>query len=224
MNELLLKLLGLVSDDKKAEAQTVIDTINGKIDELDTKITTEEKLKNEAIKSRDEAKLKLKEIAVGIGAEVDNVAEAVTAIKDKKAGNDTIKDKEIEQLKKEVADLTEQKQAVETSTSEQIKKMKLKSDIALALPKYKVKANAIEFVTNAVESMATLESGEIVFKNADGTTKRIDGADATVEVIIKEMYEKEKKANESMFFDISVQPSGANGGGGGGTNKEDFVP
>lgn len=223
MNE-LMQLLGLVTDEKKQEAQKLADAVKTKITELDGKITEQEKLKNDAITSRDDAKGKLKSIATGLGADVENVQEAIDAIKNKKAGNDDVKDKEIEALKGEVTQLKGELESTKTLSSQEMLKMALKNDIATVLPQYKVKSNAMQYVTNAIEQQASFEDGKIVFKNTDGTTKRVDGADATVETIIKEMQQKEKDANESMFFNIEVQDSGAGGKGAGGGSQQDFIP
>lgn len=222
MNE-LMQLLGLVEEGKKEEAQKLVDAVKVFINGLDTKIVDFEKLKNDAIASRDEAKAKLKSIAQGLGADVENVAEAIDAIKNKKAGNDDVKDREIEALKLEISQLKDENTNISTQSQEQLKKMALKTDIAKMLPIYKVKTGAIDHVTSAVEKLAHYEDGKIVFKNEDGTTKRIDGEDATVEAIIKEMQKKEVDANESMFFNIEVQASGA-GGAGGKKTQGDFVP
>lgn len=223
MNE-LMQLLGLVADDKKGEAQKLADAVKAIINGLDTKITEQEKLKNDAIASRDDAKQKLKSIATGLGADVENVQDAIDAIKNKKAGNDDVKDKEIEALKNEITTLTSQLENTKTQSTQEMLKMALKNDVAVLLPKYKVKSNATQFVINAIEQQAHFENGAIIFKNQDGTTKRINGADATVETIMQEMQKKEIDANESMFFNIEVQSSGAGGKGAGKGTQQDFIP
>lgn len=222
MNE-LMQLLGLVGEDKKAEAQKLADAVKAIINGLDAKITEQEKLKNDAIASRDDAKSKLKSIATGLGADVENVQDAIDAIKNRKAGNDDVKDKEIEALKAEISTYKTELESTKAQTTQEMLKMALKNDVAVMLPKYKVKTNATQFVMSAIEQQAQFEDGKIVFKNADGTTKRVDGADATVETILREMQKKEIDANESMFFNIDVQDSGAKGGGGK-TQQKDFIP
>ena len=99
MNE-LLELLGLVDEAKKAQAQQLVDAIKLKIAELDNKIVEQERLKLDAINSRDEIKTKLKKVSTELGVEAENVLEAIEAIKTKKGGADNdVKDREITQLK-----------------------------------------------------------------------------------------------------------------------------
>lgn len=223
MNE-LKKLLGLIGEDKKDEAQKLFDVVKAHFGDLDTKINQQELLAKDAIKSRDDAKSKLKAIATGLGADVENVEDAIDAIKNKKAGNDDVKDKEIVQLKAEIGTLTQSMSDAGAKSSKELLKMALKNDIATVLPKYNAKANGASYITSAIEAQAKFEDGKIVFKNTDGTSLRIDGKDATVDDMIKEMQQKEKDANESMFFDISVQKSGAGDGGAGDKTKGDFIP
>jgi hypothetical protein len=151
----LLKLLGLVPDDKKDEAQKIADGIKAHIGELDKKIGTEEKAKLDAIASRDVAKAKVKAIATGVGADVDNVEEAIDAIKNKKAGNDDVKDKEIVQLKLEIETLTQDRDDTKIKTSKDMLSLGLKTEIAKALPKHNAKTAGFDFITQAVEAKAT---------------------------------------------------------------------
>jgi hypothetical protein len=222
--EELLKLLGLVADDKKDEAQKLFDTVKSTISGLDTKVNEQERLKIDAIASRDDTKSKLKSIATGLGADVENVVEAIDAIKNKKAGNDDVKDAEIVQLKNEITTLTTTLDDTKSTSSKQLMAMGLKTEIAKALPKHNAKTAGYDYITTAVEAKAQYEDGKVVFKNTDGTSLRIDGKDATVDDMVKQMFDKEKTANESMFFNIDVQDSGASGSGAGGKTKGDFVP
>jgi hypothetical protein len=228
MNE-LLKLLELVEESKKAEAQKLVDAVKTFIGGLDTKINDNERLKNDAITSRDKIKAQLKDIGtkLGIDIDTDNVVEAIEAIKKNKGVDKSealiIAQKEIDGLKNEVTDLNTKLKDADANTSKQMLAMTLKTDIAKVLPDFKAKANGITYITEAVEKQATFEDGKVVFKNEDGTTLRIAGKDATVADVIKQMKDKEVEAKESLFFNIDVQDSGAKGGGGKET-KGDYVP
>ena len=222
MNE-LLELLGLVDEAKKEQAQKLVDAVKLKISELDGKISEQEKLKLDAISSRDEIKSKLKNVANGLGVDAENVVEAIEAIKSKKSGGDDVKDKEIAQLKGEIEQLTNTLNETKTQTSKEMLKMALANEVAIALPKYNAKKNGYNYIIGEVEKKAVFEDGKAMFKNQDGTTLRIDGKDATVDDVVKMMYEEEKKSNESMFFNIDVQQSGASGNGGGKV-VQDFIP
>lgn len=224
MNE-LLELLGLVDEAKKAQAQQLVDAIKLKIAELDNKIVEQERLKLDAINSRDEIKTKLKKVSTELGVEAENVLEAIEAIKTKKGGADNdVKDREITQLKNEIEQLTNTLNETKQSTTKEMLKMTLANEVAISLPKYNAKKNGYGYIIGEVEKKASFEDGKIMFKNSDGTTLRIDGRDATVDDVIKSMFEAEKKANESMFFNIEVQSSGASNMNGGGKVVQDFIP
>ena len=224
MNE-LLELLGLVDEAKKAQAQQLVDAIKLKIAELDNKIVEQERLKLDAINSRDEIKTKLKKVSTELGVEAENVLEAIEAIKTKKGGADNdVKDREITQLKNEIEQLTNTLNETKQSTTKKMLKMTLANEVAISLPKYNAKKNGYSYIIGEVEKKASFEDGKIMFKNSDGTTLRIDGRDATVDDVIKSMFEAEKKSNESMFFNIEVQSSGASNMNGGGKVVQDFIP
>ena len=224
MNE-LLELFGLVDEAKKAQAQQLVDAIKLKIAELDNKIVEQERLKLDAINSRDEIKTKLKKVSTELGVEAENVLEAIEAIKTKKGGADNdVKDREITQLKNEIEQLTNTLNETKQSTTKEMLKMTLANEVAISLPKYNAKKNGYSYIIGEVEKKASFEDGKIMFKNSDGTTLRIDGRDATVDDVIKSMFEAEKKSNESMFFNIEVQSSGASNMNGGGKVVQDFIP
>ena len=224
MNE-LLELLGLVDEAKKVQAQQLVDAIKLKIAELDNKIVEQERLKLDAINSRDEIKTKLKKVSTELGVEAENVLEAIEAIKTKKGGADNdVKDREITQLKNEIEQLTNTLNETKQSTTKEMLKMTLANEVAISLPKYNAKKNGYGYIIGEVEKKASFEDGKIMFKNSDGTTLRVDGRDATVDDVIKTMFEAEKKANESMFFNIEVQSSGASNNNGGGKVIQDFIP
>ena len=224
MNE-LLELLGLVDEAKKAQAQQLVDKVKLKITELDGKISEQEKLKLDAINTRDDIKNKLKKVASELGVDAENVIEAIETIKTKKnTAGDDVKDKEITQLKNEIEQLTKTLDETKTLTSKEMLKMTLANEVAISLPKYNAKKNGYNYIIGEVEKKASFEDGKIMFKNSDGTTLRVDGRDATVDDVIKSMFEAEKKSNESMFFNIEVQSSGASNMNGGGKVVQDFIP
>ncbi len=226
MNE-LLELLNLVDESKREEAQKLADAVSSKINSLDGEVTKQESMKLDAIKSRDEAKKKLKEIASELGIEdVENVADAIEGIRKKKGGkeDDSILQKEIESLKTELARTVAEKSQVEESYKQKLLSVALEKDIATILPKYKAKASATTYIINAIKERAVYEDGKLVFKNEDGTTIRSEGRDATLDDIVKGMQAAEKKANESMFFDISIEKSGVSGNQGGKPIEGDFIP
>jgi len=225
----LERLLGLVAEGKKDEAKKLTDAVKAKIDALDSEVVKQEAKKLEAVKTRDEIKAKLKEVASELGVgEIEDVSEAIAAIKDKKSGDKSkdieVKDREIEQLKAEIEAANKTLEKEKVKYQEEILGVALEKDIATILPKYKAKVNATNYIIDAVKKTAQFVDGKIVFKNEDGTTLRANGSDATLDDVIKQMQSKEKEAKESMFFDISPQQSGAGSEDGGGKFEGDFIP
>lgn len=228
--EELVALMAMISAEKKVEAQKLADAIKTKVAKLDDEINAEQAKKIDAIKTRDDAKTKLKSISseLGVGAddEIKDVIAAIAVIKTKNTGGDEkaieLKNKEIDNLKAEVKTASELVASERTTNEGKILSVVLEKDIATILPKHKAKVNASEFIMEKIKSQASYVDGKAVFKNADGTTMRINGTDATVDDMIKQMRDKEVESKEGMFFDIGVQKSGNEGGGGGGGG--DFVP
>lgn len=221
----LQKLFALVPQDKQAEAQGCVDAVKAKIDGLDAEVNKQESQKLEAIKTRDEAKAKYRAVtsALGVGDD-ESAVDAVAALKTKKSGGDeSVKDKEIATLKQEIVDLTQRSEVDKKTYQSQLLTVALEKDVAVVLPKYKAKTNATAYIIDAVKSKAVFEDGKVVFKNADGTTVRHEGRDATLDDMVMLMQQAEVKAKESMFFDIGVQSSGA-GNAGGKVDDGDFVP
>lgn len=226
MNE-LLELLKLVAEGKSEEAQALADKISAKVADLDKEVTKQESMKLDAIKSRDEIKTKLKGVASELGIDdVENVKDAIDKIKSQKgkAADDSVLQKEIDALKEELQTATAERTQSEQAYKQQLLSVALEKDIATILPKHKAKAGATQYITNAIKERAVYEDGKVVFKNADGTTVRSEGRDATLDDIVKQMQAAEKQANESMFFDISVEKSGAGSNQGGKPVEGDFIP
>lgn len=223
----LLQLLGLVADDKKTEAQKYVDAINALFKANDDKVNEQERLKLDAIKTRDEMKTKLKEIASKLGAtDVENINDAIEAIKTKTGVKETealeLKNKEIENLKAEIAQINEQKAQLEQNTQAELRDIVLERDLALVLPKYKAREELSKYLIEDIKKQANFEDGKLLFKNEDGTTLRLDGKDATLEDIIKNRKEQETKEGKSIFFDNTVQQSGVTTTGGSTTDDDDF--
>ena len=223
----LLQLSGLVADDKKIEAQKYVDAINALFKANDNKVNEQERLKLDAIKTRDEMKTKLKEIASKLGAtDVENINDAIEAIKTKTGVKETealeLKNKEIENLKAEIAQINEQKAQLEQNTQAELRDIILERDLALVLPKYKAREELSKYLIEDIKKQASFEDGKLLFKNEDGTTLRLDGKDATLEDIIKNRKEQEAKEGKSIFFDNTVQQSGVTTTGGSTTDDDDF--
>jgi len=227
--EELLKLLGLVDESKKTEAQALVDAVKTKISSLDTQISTQERLKLDAIKTRDEMKTSLKAIATKIGATgVENINDALEAIKSTKGVNKieelAVKEKEIEALKAEVSTLSTSLETSKAEAQNEVRNIILERDLALVLPKHKAIDELVPYMIQDVKKMATVDdTGKLVFKNEDGTTLRIDGRDATLDDIVSQKREAEIKSGKGIFFDIKVQKSGASGAGGVGAEEDDFL-
>lgn len=226
MNEELRRLLALIAEGKTEEATTSAKTLVGLADK---QITTIESQKLEAIKSRDTIKAELKGIGTKLGIDIgtDNVMEAIDAIKTKKGVDKTedleIKEKEIEKLKQEITDAQSRYTDLETKSKSEAMNMVLERDLALILPKHKAVEELAPYMMQDIKKLAHFEEGKVIFKNEDGTTVRVNGADATLDDMVAQKKEQEIKAKKGIFFNIEVQKSGA-GNNGGKKIEDDFIP
>ena len=223
----LKELLALIAEDKKEAAGKLIEAVKAKITALDGEVNKQESQKLEAIKTRDEAKAKLKEVSSKVGADdkvtIEEAIENLKKSRSKSDDNTAIKDKEIAQLQSELQTITEKTKGLEQKHRQETLKLLLEKDTATLLTKYKAKTNATGYITDHILKLAQFEEGQIKFKNTDGTTLRFEGKDASVEDVIKSMKEGEVKSKESMFFDITIEQSGP-GHNKGGEATGDFTP
>lgn len=221
----LIQLLNLIEEAKKPDAQKLIDAISLKIQNLDNEIIKKEKERNDALNNTTSSQELLKKISSKLGVDIDanNIDETLESLKGKSKNADEVLVKENDNLKNEIKDLMDQLNNVQTTSQKELMKMRLKNDVAISLPKHNAKKAAYEFIISQVEKKAAYEDGRVVYKNEDGTTMRINGADATTDDIIKQMFEKEKETGESMFFNTSVQPSGPSNNNGGNKHENDLI-
>lgn len=224
MNE-LLQLLALIDESKKADAQKLVDAVKAKIESLDNEIIKKEKERNDALNNTGASQDLLKKISSKLGVDIDanNIDEALESLKSKGKNADEVLEKENQNLKQEVNDLMDKLKNIESTSQQELMKMRLKNDVAISLPKHNAKKAAYEFIISEVEKRAVYENGKVVYKNDDGTTMRLNGADASTDDIIKKMFEKEKETGESMFFNIDVQASGASNNNGGTQYEGDLI-
>ena len=82
----------------------------------------------------------------------------------------------------------------------------------MVLPVHKAHEDMTKYIVADIEWKAHFENGKILFKNEDGTTIRIDGADATIDDMV--MQQKVADVN-GRFFNIEVQDSGGDDGQSG---------
>lgn len=231
MNE-LESLLQLVATEKEEDARKLVTIIKKNIDLLDSQVTKQEGLKLEALKSADKSANKYGELLLNLKIpQDDNVSENIENFIKKSRGGDkdasadiAVRDKEIETLKKEVSEAGNRLELVEKSSREELLSTVLERDIATILPKYNAKPAATGYITNTIKEMTSYDNGQLVFSNKDGTTLRIDAKDASLDAVVKDMYEKELDSKQEMFFNTKPQPSGAGSSMGGAPIEGDFVP
>lgn len=221
----LEQLLALIADDKKEDAQKLADSIKAKVTSLDGEVSKYQAQKNEAIKTRDNAKTKLKRIKTELGAgDEDDLVEAIKSLAEsKKTGKeeDSIKDKTIENLKKEVNDALELNKKMSEDHQSEVLNIVMQRDIASVLPKYKAKPDAAKYITNEVMEKAVYEDGNLVFKDNDNVNIRYEGKDATIDDMVKMMRDREIESKTEMFFENPLQRSGAGDDKGGKPVKND---
>lgn len=231
MNE-LESLVALIASENSDAAKKLVDIIKANIDSLDSQVTKQESLKIEALKNAEKASNKYGELLLNLKIpEDDKVTESVGALlkKIKEGDSDSsmdlaVRDKEIETLKKEVAEAGALLNAAKESSKAELTSTVLERDIATILPKYNAKPAATSYITNKIKEMTSYEDGKLVFTNDDGTTLRIDAKDASLDAVVKNMYEEERESQQEMFFNTKPQPSGAGSSQAGAPIEGDFVP
>ena len=216
MNE-LESLVALIASENSDAAKKLVDIIKANIDSLDSQVTKQESLKIEALKNAEKASNKYGELLLNLKIpEDDKVTESVEALlkKIKEGDSDSsmdlaVRDKEIETLKKEVAEAGALLNSAKESSKAELTSTVLERDIATILPKYNAKPAATSYITKTIKEMTSYEDGKLVFTNDDGTTFRIDAKDASLDAVVKNMYEEERDSQQDMFFNTKPQPSGA---------------
>ena len=221
------KLLELAGADKAEEAKKLAEAISAKIKKLDEDVIAQERLKLDAISTRDKTKEQNRSLLRELG--VDDNEKAVQAITDLKAQKDNSTSseadkKEIAQLKAEIETASQTLKDTKSAHQKELLGLSLQKDVATILPTHKAKAAATPYLIKAIQEKATYEDGKVLFRNPDGTTLRVDGRDATLDDVVKQMRETEVKSKQSMFFDIGVEPSGRGDNKGGAPSEGDFVP
>ena len=129
--------------------------------------------------------------------------------------DDTVKDKEISSLKLELENLDKKHNDYVVESDKNLSSAILERDLSTALSEFKAVPQLQKYLVEDVSKMTSIKDGKVVFINEDGTSKRIDGKDATAYSVVEELQKKEMADKKGVFFDISVQD--ANGGGGGGS-------
>ena len=230
MNETLKKILAMIPDDKKSDAKTLGDTLQGVLDTNETNLSKFESQKSEAIKSRDALKSQLKDIGkkLGIDLDADDVTSAIEAIKNKKGLDKSealeamVKEKEA--LQTEIDSLTEKLETQKTEHTTEMLHTIFQKDFAEIAPKYKAVPKLMKFLGQELSDKAVFEDGKVSFKNEDGTTLRINNEDATMDTLLSQMRNAEIESKESLYFDISAGQSGPGSNRAGPSSEEDFVP
>jgi hypothetical protein len=222
VNELLAELLKMARSEDREKAEGIVTKIKGKVSDIDAEVTAKESAALKATADLNAANEALAKVSSELGVK-DGFADAITKLKNSKSGDSKIKDKEIDALKTEIALAKEEYTAKMDKSKVEMMSVLLEKDVAVLLPKHKAKVNAANYIVDSIKKSAVFADGKIVFKNEDGTTRRTDGRDSTLDDIIGSMAEAEKKAGEAMFFNIEPQKSGAGGNVGGIPSGGDFV-
>jgi len=222
VNELLAELLKMARSEDREKAEGIVTDIKGKVATLDAEVTAKESAALKATADLNVANEALAKVSSELGVK-DGFADAITKLKNSKSGDSKIKDKEIDALKTEIALAKDEYAANIEKSKVEMMGVLLEKDVAVLLPKHKAKVNAVDYIVDSIKKSAEFADGKIEFRNEDGTTRRTDGRDSTLDDIIGSMAEAEKKSGEAMFFNIEPQKSGAGGNVGGIPSGGDFV-
>jgi hypothetical protein len=152
----------------------------------------------------------------------DDAGKALTELKSSKAGDETVKDREIANMQLEIDGMKKTALDVGLKSASDMQDVLLEKDIATYGVDLDMVKGALGHVHNYVKGMSSVDGKNLVFKNEDGTTHRTNGKDSTTKEIMTAMRDAEKEAGHGMFFKISVQDGTP--GPGAGEKGGDFVP
>lgn len=225
-------LMKLVGAENRDAATALLATINSNIENTDKQVVSQESLKLDAIKTRDSMKAKYKGVLDKLNVSFDGVTDekldaGILEITGSGNQNDKaliIKNKEIAILKQEINTSQTKLEEERMASTGLLRDTILERDIATILPKYDAKANATGYITDTIKKEASFLDGKLVFKDQDGTTRRVigGGRDMTLDDVVKGMQVKERESNESMFFNVEPQRSGAGASSGGAVPENIF--
>ena len=221
MKTRLEKLLEAIEASGIENKQDLAEMARSVVRVADEEITKLQAKNIDIIKSRDSLKEKVKDIGRSLNVDLDteSVTDAINAIKANAGVQESealkIKQKEIHELQDQVQSLNKNLVDSRSEYENEILQTVLERDLALVLPKYKAHEDMTQYIVKDIKEKAHFEEGRVLFKNEDGTTIRIDGADATIEDMVKFRKDNDEKGR---FFDIKVQASGTSGSAGATAN------
>lgn len=176
-------LMKLVAAENKDAATALLTTINSNIETTDKQVVSQEALKLDAIKTRDLMKTRYKGVLDKLNINFEGVTDekldaGILEITGSGNQNDkaiAIKNKEIATLKQEITSSQTKLEDERLASTGLLRDTILERDIATILPKYDAKANATQYITDTIKKEASFSDGKLVFKNQDGTTRRVIG-------------------------------------------------
>lgn len=214
------KLIASLEAGNVDEAKTIAGQLKPQFETTVSELRGFEGKFNEAVQTRDKAKTRIRELSDVLGIGVDDLSADKVKELLKSGKNDETLKAEIANLQKLITDKDNEYTTKLSESDNRFKNKLIEMEIAkIGASSDVVNDKALEILIEAVKNGATLEDGNIVYKDANGATLR-NSAGRPLS-IAERMAEFKADVNNSFLFKAT-----SNGGGGtppngnGGNNSK----
>lgn len=211
-------VISLLDAGKVDEVKTAITQFKPQFEKTVSDLTAYEGRFNEAVQTRDKAKGKLKEISSVFGIEADELTPDKLKEMIKTAKSDDASKAEIANLQKLLESTQNEYNQKLTQSEAMLKDKLIEVEIAkLGAGNDVVNDRALKLVIDSLKDGATIDNGEIIYRDASGATIR--NASGRPLSIAEKMAQFKADTNNSFLFKATSNGGGGsqNSSGGGGS-------
>ncbi|WP_067176992.1 hypothetical protein [Sulfurospirillum sp. UCH001] len=217
------KVVSLLDEGKIDDVKNVLNEFKPQFQKTVDDLKAYEGKFNEAVQTRDKAKERIKSISNGLGVEADDLTiEQIKEVFKLKA--DDYSKAEIANLQKLLADKEAEYSDKLTQSESRFRDKLIEVEIAkLGAGNDVVNDRALQLVIESLKDGATIDNGNIVYRDANGTTIR-NGSGQPLSISEK-MAQFKADVNNSFLFKATSNggggtPTGGNGGNGSKKRSE----
>ena len=215
------KVVSLLDEGKIDDVKNVLNEFKPQFQKTVDDLKAYEGKFNEAVQTRDKAKGKLKEISGVFGVDSDELTTDKLKELIKTAKADDASKAEIANLQKLLADKEAEYSDKLTQSESRFRDKLIEVEIAkLGAGNDVVNDRALQIVINSLKDCATIDNGNIVYRDANGTTIR-NGSGQPLSIAEK-MAQFKADVNNSFLFKATSNGGGGtstSGNGGNGSKK-----
>lgn len=218
------KVVSLLDEGKIDDVKNVLNEFKPQFQKTVDDLKAYEGKFNEAVQTRDKAKERIKSISNGLGVEADDLT--IDQIKEVfKLKADDYSKAEIANLQKLLADKEAEYSDKLTQSESRFRDKLIEVEIAkLGAGNDVVNDRALQLVIESLKDGATIDNGNIVYRDANGTTIRNSNTGQPLSIAEK-MAQFKADVNNSFLFKATSNggggtPTGGNGGNGSKKRSE----